>query len=134
MLNCKSSWARIADQEEDHFCRIHAWKTDNEGEGKTIAIVDMLTGRVIYLNQEARKDPVVQNRIRSVVERAGKNHPYSIERLESILCSVVDYECEEGPENGRWNLEAMGFDEEEMIFFGFPPSRGEEERQGKVTC
>ncbi len=67
-------------------------------------------------------------------ERAGKNHPYSIERLESILCSVVDYECEEGPENGRWNLEAMGFDEEEMIFFGFPPSRGEEERQGKVTC
>ncbi len=58
--------------------------------------------------------------------KRGKNHPYSIERLESLLRGVVDYECEEGPENGRFNLEAMGFDEEEMIFFGFPPSMDEE--------
>ena len=49
------------------------------------------------------------------------------ERLESILRSVVDYESEEGPENGRFNLEAMGFTEEEMIFFGFPPSIDGEE-------
>lgn len=53
MLNCKSSWTRIADQEEDNFFRIHARKTGSE---------------------------------------------------------------------------------EEMLFFGFPPSIGEEERQGKVTC
>ncbi len=128
MLNCKRNWVRIADQEEENFCHIHAWQTDSEkGGGKTIAIVDLLTGRVIYLDQAARNDPMVQKRIHSITDKAGKAHPCSVERLESILRSVVDYESEEGPENGRFNLEAMGFTEEEMIFFGFPPSIDGEE-------
>ena len=44
-------------------------------------------------------------------------HPYSIEELESLLRSVVDYEAEEG-EYARRNLADMGFSEEQMDFFG----------------
>jgi len=117
-------WSRIeSSYGEDNFCRINAWKTD-EGEERmiTAAAVDMVTGRVLKMNPEACRNPAVQKQIDSIVEGAKQIHPYSVERLESILCSVVDYECGEGLDDGREDLISMGFDEEEMLFFGFPPS------------
>jgi len=46
-------------------------------------------------------------------------HPYSIEKLESMLRCVVAYEAEEG-EYGLENLESMGIPAEAALFFGFP--------------
>ena len=44
--------------------------------------------------------------------------PYSKDALESLLRSVVDYEAEEP--YAVENLSAMGFSEEQMIYFGLP--------------
>lgn len=47
-------------------------------------------------------------------------HPYTIEELESLLESVVDYALGDGVEFARENLYSMGFSDEQMRFFGFP--------------
>ncbi len=87
MLNCKRNWVRIADQEEENFCHIHAWQTDSEeGEGKTIAIVDLLTGRVFYLDQAARNDPMVQKK-NSFYHGQGRKGPSLFRRTSGVHSS-----------------------------------------------
>ncbi len=47
--------------EETHFWNVDAWQTDDDNEeGKVIAMIDDLTGRVIYLDPDARTDKMVQ--------------------------------------------------------------------------
>lgn len=48
---------------------------------------------------------------------------YTKEYLESLLRGVVSYEAEEPDGLGRMNLEAMGFSEEDMVYFGYPEGR-----------
>ena len=55
-----------------------------------------------------------------------KTCPYSIEELEELLKNVVDYECGEG-DMAAYNLEAMGFSEEQMLYFGLPEEYLEQE-------
>lgn len=52
---------------------------------------------------------------------------YTVEELEALLRGVVDYEAEEPDGLGRMNLDAMGFSDEDMEYFGYPPMIGEEE-------
>lgn len=121
MQNC---WSEIKNEyvDDDAICYIDAWK-EGEEQGETIAWVDMLSGRVIYGYPEARIDTQAQEIIKETVKNAKKEHPYSVERLESILKDVVNFECEEmgSGVDVQGNLYSMGFSEEEMIFFGFPP-------------
>lgn len=46
--------------ESDGFWRVDAWKTDDDNEeGKVIALIDSLTARVVYVDNVARMDPLV---------------------------------------------------------------------------
>lgn len=122
--SCKERrWTEIRnDYEDDGFRRIDAWKTgDDNEEGQVIAVVDMMSGRVLYNEPLARVDEFAQKIIQETVQEAKKQHPYGVERLEELLWNIVDYETEEGIENGRMNLETYGFTNEEMEHFGFPP-------------
>lgn len=53
--------------------------------------------------------------------------PYTKEYLEYLVRGVVNYEAEEPDDLGRMNLEAMGFSEEDMLYFGYPERIDEEE-------
>lgn len=54
-------------------------------------------------------------------------YPYSRADLEALISGVVDYEAEEPDGLGWQNLQAMGFNDEDMLFFGMPPYLEEEE-------
>lgn len=119
----RNNWSEIRCDyvDEDDICYIDAWKKGEE-QGRTIAWVDMLSGRVIYGCPEARVDKTAQEVIQETVKEAKREHPYSVQRLEGILKDVVNFECEEigSGVDVKSNLSSMGFSEEEMIFFGFP--------------
>ena len=68
-MKTKNHWAEIrTDYEDDFFRRVDAWKTDDDNEeGEVIAQVDMLTGRIVYINLLARIDEAAQEAIRSLV-------------------------------------------------------------------
>ena len=53
-------------------------------------------------------------------------YPYTREDLEDLIRGVVNYEAEEPDGLGWQNLQAMGFDDEDMLFFGMPPYLDEE--------
>ena len=82
-------WAEIrADyiDDTDKFLRIDAWKTGaDEEEGKVIAYVDTLSGRVIYVDPIARIDAYAQELIKEASEKYKKEHPYDVEALEEML-------------------------------------------------
>lgn len=77
-MKARNHWAEIrTDYEDDFFRRVDAWKTDDDNEeGEVIAQVDMLTGRIIYINPLARIDEAAQEAIRSLLDEAKKEHPY----------------------------------------------------------
>ena len=52
--------------------------------------------------------------------------PYTREDLENLIRGVVNYEAEEPDGLGWQNLQAMGFNDEDMLFFGMPPYLEEE--------
>lgn len=85
-MKTERHWAEIrTDYEDDFFRRIDAWKTgDDNEEGEVIALVDMLTGRVIYIDPLARIDKVAQEAIRSLVDEAKKEYPSHPPYLEAI--------------------------------------------------
>lgn len=120
----QKKWGKITCDyvDDEDICYIDVWK-EGEEQGKTIAWVDTLSGRVIYGCPEARTDAQVQGVIRELVEKTKKEHPYSVKYLEGILTDVVYFECEEigSGVDVQLNLYSMGFSEETMIFFGFPP-------------
>lgn len=120
----KEHWKEIRHDyvDEDAFCYIDAWE-DEIQQGKTIALVDMLSGRVIYYDPLARVDIMAQSVIKEISGEAQKEHPYSVGKLEDLLHNVVNQECKElgSGVNVEQNLKAMGFQKDEMIFFGFPP-------------
>ncbi len=84
-MKTRNHWAEIrTDYEDDFFRRVDAWKTDDDNEeGEVIAQVDMLTGRIVYINPLARIDEVAQEAIRSLVDEAKKEHPYQSPSLET---------------------------------------------------
>ena len=61
-----SNWADIrcnyiCEDEDDMFWRVDAWETDDDNEeGRVIAYVDDLSGRVVYADPCARWDEEVQ--------------------------------------------------------------------------
>lgn len=120
-----SKWSEIRRgfiNENDGFLRIDAWKTDDDAEiGKVIAYVDTLSGRVIYIDPGARTDPYAQEEIEAAVTKYKAEHPYSVEDLEEICRSVVSCELKVPDRSDTVaNLEAFGFSEEQMHFFGVP--------------
>lgn len=120
-----SKWSEIRSDfidEDDGFLRIDAWEMDDDAEeGKVIAYVDTLSGRVIYIDPGARTDLYAQEEIEAAVTQYKAEHPYSVEDLEEICRSVVSYELEEPDLSDTVaNLEAFGFTEEQMHFFGVP--------------
>lgn len=120
----KRRWAEICSDymDEDGILYIDAWKTGNADEqGSTIAYVDTYSGRVMYVDPDARIDAYAQEIIQKVSNEAKRLHPYSVEELESVLSCVVAYEMEE-PDLGATveNLSSMGFSEEMMRFFKVP--------------
>lgn len=96
-------WAEIrndylCEDADDLFWRIDAWLTDDDNEeGKVIAFVDHLSGRVLYVDPQARIDAVAQEKIRECRERAEKAHPMAITDMESaarrLLSLADDPEC-----------------------------------------
>lgn len=127
-------WSEIKSEyiNEEGFLCIDAWKTANdEEEGKVIAYVDTLGGRVIYVDPMARIDENAQEIILAKSREYQKKHPFNVDELEALAEDVVNFESEEAPADGYSNLEAMGFSEEQMRFFGFDVdtalSEGEEE-------
>lgn len=68
-------------------------------------------------------------KIKELIQEAGPkmDSPYSIESLESILCSVVSYEAEEP--YAVENLSAMGFSKEQMVYFGLPKEFFESDKE-----
>jgi len=82
----KQRWSEISSDyiDDDNFCYIDVWEEGQE-QGKTIAWVDMLSGRVIYGNSEARVDQMVQVVICELIKKVKKEHPFSVKELEGIL-------------------------------------------------
>jgi hypothetical protein len=71
-----SYWAEIRNDylcEDDKFWRIDAWETGDDSEdGKVIAYVDDLTGRVLYVNPLAIVDDYAQEVIQETVDDVNK--------------------------------------------------------------
>lgn len=67
--------------DDDDFCHIDGWRVDDdliddagmEVSGATIAYVDMRSGRVVYVNPDARWDAACQKMIKDVSEKAKVN-------------------------------------------------------------
>ena len=80
-----------------------------------------------YRSQDSSQDeriPMTLDEIAAVLApgSSGKDkYPYTRAELEALICGVVDYEAEEPDGLGWQNLQAMGFNDEDMIFFGMPP-------------
>lgn len=76
-----SKWAEIrCDYMDDYdkFWRVDAWETDDDNEeGKVIACIDSITGRVIYIDAFARVDKYAQSVITEFInwlkDRIGVN-------------------------------------------------------------
>lgn len=120
-----SKWAEIRTDyinEMDDFLRVDAWKTDDDGEeGKVIAYIDTLSGRVLYVDPAAITDEYAQEEIKEASERYKKEHPYSVEELEYFCKSVVEHSLDSSSvEDARENLLSFGFEDGDMRFFGFP--------------
>lgn len=91
-------------------------------------------GPMLVLEQDAPDEASIWDHIKALYPNADPEafflkemytakdtrHLYTLAELEDLIAGVVDYEAEEGYENGKENLEAMGFTEEQMIHFGFP--------------
>lgn len=115
-------WSEIRSEfiNEEGFLCIDAWKTANdEEEGKVIAYVDTLGGRVIYVDPMAKIDENAQEIILAKSREYQKEHPFNVDELEVLAKGVVNFESEESASDGYQNLEAMGFSQAEMKFFGF---------------
>ncbi len=115
-------WSEIRSEfiNEEGFLCIDAWKTANdEEEGKVIAYIDTLGGRVIYVDPMARIDENAQEIILAKSREYQKEHPFNVDELEVLAKGVVNFESEESASDGYQNLEAMGFSQAEMKFFGF---------------
>lgn len=115
-------WSEVRSEfiNEEGFLCIDAWKTANdEEEGKVIAYVDTLGGRVIYVDPMARIDENAQEIILAKSREYQKEHPFNVDELEVLAKGVVNFESEESASDGYQNLEAMGFSQAEMKFFGF---------------
>ena len=86
-----------------------------------------------YRTRDSSKDeriPMTLDEIAAVLVpgSSGKDkYPYTRADLEGLIRGVVDYEAEEPDDLGWQNLQAMGFNEEDMIFFGMPPYLEDEE-------
>lgn len=120
-----SKWAEIRTDfvdENDNFLRVDAWKTDDDGEeGKVIAYIDTLSGRVLYTDPAAITDEYAQEKIKEASEHYKKEHPYSVTELEYFCKSVVEHSLDSSSvEDARENLLSFGFEDEDMKFFGFP--------------
>lgn len=115
-------WSEIRSEfiNEEGFLCIDAWKTANdEEEGKVIAYIDTLGGRIIYVDPMARIDENAQEIIMAKSREYQKEHPFNVGELETLAKGVVGFESEEPASDGYQNLEAMGFSQAEMKFFGF---------------
>lgn len=115
-------WSEIRSNHinDEGFVCIDAWKTaDDNEEGCVIAYVDTFSGRIIYVDPMARVDEYAQEVILEVFKKYQKEHPFSVEELENLAKGVVEFENEESPADGYQNMEAMGFSEDQMRFFGF---------------
>ncbi len=115
-------WSEIRSEfiNEEGFLCIDAWKTANdEEEGKVIAYIDTLGGRIIYVDPVARVDENAQEIIQAKSKEYQKEHPFNVDELEVLAKGVVNFESEESASDGYQNLEAMGFSQAEMKFFGF---------------
>lgn len=90
-----------------------------------------------YRSQDSSQDeriPMTLGEIAAVLApgSSGKDkYPYTRADLEALICGVVDYEAEEPDGLGWQNLQAMGFNDEDMIFFGMPPYLEDEEEGRK---
>lgn len=90
----------------------------------------------MFLNYRAKDSnhderiPMTLHEIAAVLApgSSGKDkYPYTRAGLEALIRGVVDYEAEEPDGLGWENLQAMGFNDEDMIYFGMPPYLEEEE-------
>lgn len=120
----KPVWAEIrCDYEDDKegFWYVDAWKTDDDNEeGRVIANIDALSGRVIYRDSLAMIDANAQEIIKAKVEECRKEHPFSVVELEDAIRSVIAYTAED-TENAGMNMEVlnrMGISKEIAVFFG----------------
>lgn len=111
-----------------HFWSVDVYESDidhwsgEECPGRVIAYIDDYSGRVIYLEEDAKDVNAVQEVIFEKTKECKEAHPYSVEDLEMLLQGVVDFEAGEDPADATYNLEAYGFSDEQMRFFGFEPS------------
>ena len=86
-----------------------------------------------YRTRDSSKDeriPMTLDEIAAVLVPGSSvkdKYPYTRADLEGLIRGVVDYEAEEPDDLGWQNLQAMGFNEEDMIFFGMPPYLEDEE-------
>ena len=60
--------------ERDHFWRVDAWETDDEWEeGVVVALIDDWTGRVVYIDNAAIEDDLVQEVIAEKMHKIEEN-------------------------------------------------------------
>ena len=96
-------WSEVRSEfiNEEGFLCIDAWKTANdEEEGKVIAYVDTLGGRVIYVDPMARIDENAQEIILAKSREYQKEHPFNVDELEVLAKGVVNFESEGSPIDG----------------------------------
>ena len=95
-----------------------------------------LTRSKMFLNYRAKDSnhderiPMTLDEIAAVLApgSSGKDkYPYTRAGLEALIRGGVDYEAEEPDGLGWENLQAMGFNDEDMIYFGMPPYLEDEE-------
>lgn len=90
-----SKWTEIRCNymDDDNFWSVDAWQTsDDNEEGKVIAIIDDCTGRVYYIDPSARIDDYAQEIISEKREEIKDHVLEKKEMLESVYNFLVENE------------------------------------------
>lgn len=111
--------------EENSFWSVDAWKTDDDcEEGKVIAYIDNLTGRVIYADPLARVDKMAQEEIAAKVAEIKSRFPVLLKDEQGTL--TMYFETKAGllvAQLERDEVTGAGYD---GVFVGIHPTGKED--------
>lgn len=111
--------------DEDGFWRVDAWKTDDDNEeGRTVALIDSTSDRVIYIDPVARYDSRVAEFIKeksvkdvSIKDEAGTITQY-FDTAAGKLVVQIEKEEDVGTDNVFVGIRPIGFENDYIDLVG----------------
>ena len=68
--------------DDDNLCHIDGYPTGDDAEGKTIAVVDLDTNKVIFFDNQYRLNELVKE---SIAEVIANNPIYEVDKAKNVL-------------------------------------------------